>query len=311
MAEYKIKCWSVRDFNIETADVTHLPGAQPIVQEIQLLPNKTPVEFLVTGENPTDGPTEFAQLCEGITENGTTIAAGSIIVPIGVFRSTSNKAQILIIGNIETPGGRISHPMVFSNCDVNSNIVFAATDISLPQDGMMKASFARGTLIDTPHGAIAIEQLEDGDEVMSRHGDIQLITGLTRRRHCGLELALFPKRAPVRIMAGALTGGRPGHDLLVSQEHRLVVDDWRAAYLFGEDEILVPAKSLLNNRTVVVENHRSGVEYFDLTVQDHGLVCANGLWAETAAFAAETAVQQPTTVPMAALPHSSAYAFVA
>ena len=162
---------------------------------------------------------------------------------------------------------------------------------------------ARGTLIETPHGAIAVEDLEEGDEVMTRDGSVQLVTHVGRRRHCALELVLSPGLRPLRIGAGALTGGRPGQDLLVSQDLHLVVDDWRAAYLFGEDEILVPANSLMNGRNVYVECPLAGVEYFELVLAENGLVCANGLWA--GARVEETERSAPQMPPKPALPRES------
>ena len=44
--------------------------------------------------------------------------------------------------------------------------------------------------------------------------------------------------APVLIPAGALGNTR---DLLVSQQHRMLVTGWRAELMFGEPEVLVAA----------------------------------------------------------------------
>ena len=184
--------------------------------------------------------------------------------------------------------------------------------------------FARGTLIDTPHGAIAVEHLDSGDEIMTRQGGVQLITWIGQRRLSGLELVLMPHLQPVRIMAGALSGGRPGQDLIVARDHRLLVDDWRAPYLFGVEEILIPAKSLLNSRTVFIDCPTAGIEYFHVLTQGEALICANGLWAETMSSSSENLdflspdqraqvaqVQQsdrvdPSSMPLPALSYKSA-----
>lgn len=142
-------------------------------------------------------------------------------------------------------------------------------------------SFARGTLIDTPHGPQPIERLETGDEVLTRDGGIQLIDRMSLTRLSGLELLLNPNLRPVCIQAGALVGGLPGKDLTVTQQHRLLLNDWRAGYLFGEDEILVPAKSLLNGRNVTIECPETGIDYFEIALEQQDLISANGLWAET------------------------------
>ena len=139
---------------------------------------------------------------------------------------------------------------------------------------------ARGTLIETPHGEVPIEDLEHGDEVLGRDGSARLVIWTGHSRISPLELALRPQLRPLRIGVGALTGGRPGQDLWLAQDQRLVVDDWRAAYLFGEDEILAPAHSLLNGRNVTVECPRAGIDYFGLLTGGENLICANGIWAE-------------------------------
>lgn len=215
--------------------------------------------------------------------------------------------------------------MVFSSTQLLPGQSLVLGDMhTAPDDGPGQNCFARGTLIETPHGQLPIEQLEDGDEVLTRDGRAKLIAWIGSRRLTGIELLLNPQMQPVRIMAGALTGGRPGQDLLVSQCHRLLVDDWRAPYLFGEDEILVPALSLWNGKNVVIDCPLGGIDYFHLLMDDHSMVCANGLWAETmlpdavipnpAQGAISAALPDPSgnyRLALPALPHKSAIAIAA
>lgn len=315
MTEYRINCWNMRDLFVDPT-MAMPTGPTPTPHDIIFQPPAAPAsEILVKGDVSVDGQSNLAVLGEDAVLGGKRFPAGSRIVPSNRICTVSGDLNGLIIGMIETESGEQSDTLVFANGNVALDQRFEPESNPLPGTATEQTSFVRGTLIETPHGAIPVEQLEDGDEVMTPNGGIQLITGLNRQRFSGLDLALFPSLVPVRIMAGALTGGRPGHDLLVSQEHRLLVDDWRAAYLFGEDEILVPAKSLLNDKTVVLEDHRAGVEYFEISVENAGLVCANGLWAETNAnqmdqndFIANAAVN---TAAIAALPRTSAIALVA
>ncbi|MEO1000489.1 MAG: Hint domain-containing protein, partial [Pseudomonadota bacterium] len=103
--------------------------------------------------------------------------------------------------------------------------------------------FAAGTLIETPAGPRAVETLAVGDLVRTADGrDVAL--RWTGTQHLGPEeLARQPALRPVRIAAGAFGPGRPARDLVVSPQHRIVVDHWRVATFFGHDAVLAPMRS--------------------------------------------------------------------
>ena len=182
------------------------------------------------------------------------------------------------------------------------------------------------------YGPLAIERLDAGDEVLTRDGGIQLIEKVAYHRLSGLELLLNPNLRPVRIQAGALPGGLPSTELIVAQQHRLLLNDWRATYLFGEEEILVPAKSLLNGRNVTIECPETGIDYFQIALVRQDLISANGLWAESCMADVARRAPKPTEktnaeypsdpyfyddfsdtyeAPVPALPHSSARSLAA
>ncbi|MFD1809755.1 Hint domain-containing protein [Gemmobacter lanyuensis] len=83
--------------------------------------------------------------------------------------------------------------------------------------------------------------------------------------------------APIRIAAGAF--GDHG-TLLVSPQHRVLLRDAMAELLFGEDEVLVAAKDLLNHDGVCrVEGGQ--VEYVHLLFDRHQVIWAEGLPTES------------------------------
>ena len=247
---------------------------------------------------------------------------GARLVPETLLRAASGPAEHLILGRIAAeegaeggaPGKAQGPALIFSAVPLarGAEIVIEAAEKVDLQQGMPNG-LLRGTLIETPHGPLEIESLEAGDEVLARDGSTQIVSWAGRRRFSALELALGPALRPVRIRAGALPGGLPGQDLLASHAHRLVVADWRAGYLFGEEEILLPAGALLNGRTVHLEDPRAGADYHLLLVSGDGLICANGLWAETLgndernilAIPEEERLmaQHPFSAPIPAMPH--------
>ncbi|MGB8623429.1 MAG: Hint domain-containing protein [Paracoccaceae bacterium] len=140
---------------------------------------------------------------------------------------------------------------------------------------------ARGTLVDTPSGPRRVEDLRIGDAVHTvDHGPSPLrwIGSKAVQRD---ELARSPELRPIRISADALGMGIPRRDLVVSPQHRILLDDWRAELFFGEAELLVPAKALINDSTITVDHSLNPVEYFHLLFDQHEIVLTEGARTES------------------------------
>ncbi len=297
MSHYQFNCWKLSDFTgLQTRlAAVGADGDTPgNTVEISLSGNAScftcEVGADIANNIQSEGiPENAVALSRDLTVDGVLLPAGSQVLPEFVLRSDITANATFIIGRIigKTGNAKAGMALVFSSSGMTPGQVLNLTGLEASVlngpalNGPGQNCFSRGTLIETPYGATPIEQLEDGDEVLTHTGCVQLISWIGSRRLSGLELVLNPGLRPVRIMAGALTGGRPGQDLIVSQNHRLLVDDWRAPFLYGEEEILAPAKSLLNNRNVFVDCPVSGIDYYHLLMDGHNLICANGLWAET------------------------------
>ncbi|MEM7060066.1 MAG: Hint domain-containing protein [Pseudomonadota bacterium] len=132
--------------------------------------------------------------------------------------------------------------------------------------------FTRGTMIETPDGEVAIEDLAEVDLVMTRDNGAQPLRWIGSK-----ALPAHGKLAPVMIKAGALDNDR---DLQVSQLHRMLVTDWRAELMFGEAEVLATAKHLVNGDTIYVAEGGE-VEYFHMLFDNHEIVTANGAASES------------------------------
>lgn len=132
--------------------------------------------------------------------------------------------------------------------------------------------FVAGTLIETPQGLAPVESLRPGDLVMTQDDGPQPLRWSGQRR-----VAATGALAPVLIRAG--TFGEHGN-LLVSPLHRIVVRDGLNELLFGEPEVLIAARDLVNGRSVVV---REGgyVDYVHLMFDRHQVVFAEGLATES------------------------------
>lgn len=141
---------------------------------------------------------------------------------------------------------------------------------------------ARDTLIDTEDGAVAVQDIAIGDRVITRDNGVQTVRWIGCRRLRKPDLMAHPELRPVRIGAGALGHGRPRRDLLVSPQHRILVSDWRAQLFFGQDEVLVPAKALVDHHAITIERATGPVDYYHILFDTHQVIYTEG--AETESF---------------------------
>ncbi|SLN64084.1 hypothetical protein PSA7680_03372 [Pseudoruegeria aquimaris] len=134
------------------------------------------------------------------------------------------------------------------------------------------ACFVLGTEIDTPQGPRRIETLAPGDLVLTRdHGPQPLRwIGRTTVRGTG-------RFAPVRIRAGQLGATR---DLWVSQQHRMLRSGWQVELLLGAEEVLVPAKQLIDGAGIALAPCDC-VTYMHMLFDRHEIVTANGAASES------------------------------
>ncbi|MFD1795833.1 Hint domain-containing protein [Paracoccus aurantiacus] len=141
--------------------------------------------------------------------------------------------------------------------------------------------FTLGTLIETEHGALPIENLKHGARVRVRDNGFQPIRWIGRRRLDAVDLARSPKLRPILIRAGSLGAGTPTRDLTVSPQHRILVRSKIAQRMFGAAEVLVAAKQLCSMNGIDVVEDASEVTYFHILFDRHEIVFANGAEAES------------------------------
>ncbi|RLJ41690.1 Ca2+-binding RTX toxin-like protein [Litoreibacter meonggei] len=141
--------------------------------------------------------------------------------------------------------------------------------------------FTPGTSIATPRGEILVEDLMVGDKVITRDNGIQEIRWIGAKRMDGRELQNNPHLQPVLIQKGSLGNGLPERDMLVSPNHRMLVNNDRVALYFEENEVLVSAKHLVNPSEGVQTIASMGITYIHFMFDNHEVVLSNGAWTES------------------------------
>lgn len=138
--------------------------------------------------------------------------------------------------------------------------------------------FTPGTMILTDRGDVAVEALVAGDLVMTRDHGLQPLRWVGRRELSYLDLLANPDLQPVRIGQGALGADRT---MLVSAQHRVLIEGAGAEMLFGEAEVLVAAKHLVGLADVTRALPSEGVTYLHLLFDRHEIVHSDGIWTES------------------------------
>ncbi|MFY9212874.1 MAG: Hint domain-containing protein [Aestuariivita sp.] len=154
-----------------------------------------------------------------------------------------------------------------------------ARPVSGAQGGVI--CFTPGTRISTPDGARPIEELREGDRIMTRDSGPQDIMWIGKRRMTGARMFVMPELRPIRFRPGALGIERPDQELLVSPEHRMLIRGHVARSLFNTPEVLVPARDLVNGSNIFVDLQVREVEYIHLLLPHHQVIWANGVEAES------------------------------
>lgn len=235
--------------------------------QTQLVARDDEATMFATGEKTLDVLANDVTVQSGqlvITQiNGVNVVAGQIItLPSGQQVRLNADGTITIIGNGDIETVNFTYTVAGPGSTTGTGLVKVTT---IP-------CFVAGTMILTPRGERPVESLQPGDLVMTKDDGPQPIRWIGQR-HVVAEGAL----APIEIREGTFG---PHRRLLVSPQHRILVRDSLAELLFGEAEVLIAAKDLVNGRSVRVREGGT-VDYVHILFDRHQLVSSAGLTTES------------------------------
>ncbi len=203
--------------------------------------------------------------------------------------------EVLILVELDTDGMVDEvYALPLAPLQPKTDYALVGVDTDTPQRKLAEVacvSFTRGTLITMMSGAQRpIEDLQVGDKVLTRDDGPQEIRwiGQTTARAVGAF-------APIVITAGTLNNE---NDLIVSPDHRLFIYQRQDRLGAGRSELLVKARHLVNGTSIY---HRDGgfVDYFQLLFDDHQIIYAEGIAAESMLVDTHTRAMLPDEVARA------------
>lgn len=197
--------------------------------------------------------------------------------------SESTTTQFIDIGGgttgivaIDGPANGETSVNIAPSAPANQSIQFDSEGDRVDSDvtsGTTIPCFANGTQIQTDQGFVAIENLKAGDKVQTLDAGLKIVRWVGHGKISACRMIAEPKLRPVLI---------PGDtDLRVSRQHRLLIKGAIAQRMFGQDEILVPAKDLIGQCGVIEDPKCADVTYYHILLDDHHILNANGVAAES------------------------------
>lgn len=136
------------------------------------------------------------------------------------------------------------------------------------------ACFLAGSMIRTPDGDRAVEELSVGETVLvfenGQSVERQIVWAGKTTAHVRIGLPDDEAGYPVRLLKDAISAGVPDRDLLVTPEHCL--------YFEGG---FIPARMLVNGHSILFDRSVTTYDYYHIETAQHSVIMANNVLTES------------------------------
>jgi len=246
--------------------------------QLELNAGATPQQVTVTDDdanfNEIGDPGQV--LTNAVTINGITYPAGSRVVINYVITTADGFEGYSITLGSNNSGSNTTTAFITNTQMVPGQTYEFVTEGNIGRSNAFSfqqfACFVAGSLVSTPEGHRRIEDIVAGDFVTTKDHGPRPVRWTGQRMMPGIGAM-----TPVTFLPGVLGNARA---VMVSPNHRMLVTGHLAQLYFGEEEILVPAKSLVNGRTVL-RRPLGIVTYVHIMFEEHELIQTDGLWSES------------------------------
>lgn len=145
--------------------------------------------------------------------------------------------------------------------------------------GTIPACYAPDTEIETPDGAVPIQDLRAGDWVVTENQGYQRVCWVWSGHQPLDDIALHQK--PVLVSAGSLAPGVPKRDLIVSGQHRIAVGLCNQLQDAFDTPAFVPAKALVGLPGIRHMAGKKSIRWHHFLCDEHQIVFANAVASES------------------------------
>jgi collagen type I/II/III/V/XI/XXIV/XXVII alpha len=269
-----------------------------LVNGYQVVVSGSGAQMEITGAVTGSGPYEFAITGDGTLQFDSAVASAPLIVfandqavedteALRLLDPLASSASLYDFGLggsdvLELAGQTVTGVGTYGYTLTVSLAQGGPLSFGLPSGGTSGLSFSGdkvfagaeppcfrvGTLIATPLGNRAIEDLREGDLVSLARGGVEHVAWIGHR-YVDCRRHPDPKRVwPVRVLADAFGPHRPQRDLWLSPQHAIYFAD-----------VLIPIKELING-TSIAQVPLGALTYYHVELPQHDVLLAEGLPAE-------------------------------
>ncbi len=202
--------------------------------------------------------------------NGVSVVAGD-----SVLLATGQNITLNANGTftVESDGDNETVYFTYTVEDTSGNVDDAIVEIN------QTPCFVEGTRIETDKGSVLIEDLRVGMNVLTRDHGLQPIRWIGSSVTDGTG-----SNAPICIRKGVLGATK---DLWLSPQHRVMIEGYMAELLYGELEVFIKAKDLIDDIGVTREPVEE-VTYYHMLFDHHEVVLSDGVATESFLPGAQT-----------------------
>ena len=141
------------------------------------------------------------------------------------------------------------------------------------------SAFARGTLVQTATGDIAVEDLQPGDEIVTKDGSTSRLIWVGSSDFVPADAG---RRMPlIRVMPDSFGVGRPNSFITLGPAARILQTPYHMRGHTGEGEVLTPLREFVDGVNVIEVVPPTPVRLFHLCLERHAVIKAGGLEMET------------------------------
>lgn len=171
--------------------------------------------------------------------------------------------------------------IVYPGLPLGAQVISVSLPLLFPNPVGLPVCLTIDTKVMTDHGPVRAGNLQAGDMVLTQDDGLQPIRWIGTQTLQFRNQPLMQKFRPILFEPGALEEGVPASRLTVSPLHAVLLRSPYAALLFGESEVFVSAKHLLNGTSIRVDFDCEKITYCHILLDMHAIILAEGAEVES------------------------------